>query len=79
MTAPAFLALEMGRPLNYLSAQLLHFFQPFLTVLGDTASYEEFTRFLEQRGAVDYLIERIEALEGERAAAEGAGEHGDRS
>ena len=31
------MVLEMGRPLNYLSAQVLHFFQPFVAVLGDAA------------------------------------------
>ena len=69
LTAPALLALEMSRPLNYVTAQLLHFFQPFLVVLTDTAAYDQFTAFLEQRGSVDYLAERIDAIEGEHAPA----------
>ena len=66
LTAPALLALEMSRPLNYVTAQLLHFFQPFLVVLADTAAYDQFTTFLEQRGSMDYLAERLEAIEAER-------------
>ena len=63
MTGPALLALEMHRPFNYLSAQLLHFFQPFVSVLTDTNEYNEFTQFLEQRGSIEYLVNRLEALE----------------
>ena len=65
LTAPAMLAIEMGRPLNYLSAQVLHFFQPFLTIAGDARAYEQFTSFLEQRGSLDYIAARIEAIDAE--------------
>jgi hypothetical protein len=63
LTTPAMLAIEMGRPLNYLSAQVLTFFQPFLAIVGDAGAYERFTSFLEQRGSLDYIAARIEALE----------------
>jgi hypothetical protein len=63
MTGPALLVLEMHRPLNYLSAQVLTFFQPFVAALADTAGYQQFTLFLEQRGSVDYLVQRLEALD----------------
>jgi hypothetical protein len=63
LSTPALLMLEMSRPLNYVSAQLLTFFQPFLALVGDTGAYDHFTRFLERRGSVDYIVTRIEALE----------------
>jgi hypothetical protein len=63
MTTPALLALEMGRPLNYVSAQLLHFFQPFLAIVADTAAYDQFASFLEQRGSAEYIAARLGALE----------------
>ena len=63
LTSPALMALEMSRPLNYVSAQLLHFFQPFFAAVADTTAYDQFTRFLQQRGSVDYLVERLEAVE----------------
>jgi hypothetical protein len=67
LTTPAIMALEMARPLNHLSAQVLTFFQPFIAIVGDATAYEQFTAFLEQRGSVDYISERIEALEAEHA------------
>ena len=63
LTTPALLLLEMHRPLHYLSAQLLHFFEPFVAVVADTDGYREFTQFLEKRGSIDYLVGRFEALE----------------
>jgi hypothetical protein len=73
LTAPALIALEMSRPLNYVSAQLLHFFQPFLAAVADTAAYDHFTRFLQQRGSVEYLVERLEALDTAGASPRAAG------
>lgn len=69
LTTPAMMAIEMARPLNYLSAQVLTFFQPFVATVGDTAAYGEFTAFLEQRGSLDYIAARMETLEVETAAA----------
>jgi hypothetical protein len=63
LTTPAMMALEMGRPLNHLSAQVLTFFKPFVSMVGDAASYDHFTAFLEQRGSLDYVSARLEDLE----------------
>jgi len=63
------MAIEMGRPLNYLSAQVLTFFQPFLAIVGDSSAYERFTSFLEQRGSLDYVAARIEALDAEGSSS----------
>ena len=61
MVVPALMLLEMSRPLNYLGAQALHFFQPFGTVLIDPRKWQGFAKFLEERGSVEYLIEALEA------------------
>jgi len=74
LTTPALLMLEMSRPLNYVSAQLLHFFQPIVGILVNTAEYDAFTVFLEQRGAVDYIAERLEAVESAVSTRDGATE-----
>lgn len=63
LVTPALLMLEMSRPLNYVSAQVLHFFQPMVGVLANTADYEAFAAFLERRGSMDYLVQRLEAFE----------------
>jgi hypothetical protein len=63
MATPVLLFLEMHRPFHYLSGQVLHFLQPLVAGLANTDGYGEFTRFLEQRGSIDYLVARLEALE----------------
>jgi hypothetical protein len=63
LTTPALLFLEMFRPLNYLGSQVLHFFHPIATAVLDGDGYRRFAEFLEQRGSIDYLCGRIEALE----------------
>jgi hypothetical protein len=68
MSTPALLMLEMSRPLNYVSAQFLHFAQPILSIVTDTAGYRQFTDFLERRGSIEYICTRLEALETSRTA-----------
>ncbi len=63
MSTPALMFLEMSRPLNYLSSQAMHFFNPILAIVADTQSYTEFAKFLERRGSIDYMCRRIEAIE----------------
>ncbi len=64
LTAPALLLLEMSRPLNYLSAQALHALHPFLSVLGNANDVDRLARFLERRGSIEYVTDRLEALDG---------------
>jgi hypothetical protein len=63
LTTPALFMLEMSRPLNYVSAQLLRFIEPIATVIANKNEYEHLTLFLEQRGSIDYICGRLEALE----------------
>ena len=72
LTTPALLMLEMSRPLNYVSAQFLHFLKPIATVIVDTSEYEHLTLFLEQRGSIDYVCRRLDALQAERGVKERA-------
>lgn len=69
MATPALLALEMSRPLNGLSAATMHMFQPIIAAVMSTDSYEQFALFLEHRGSIDYLCQRIEHFEKERKAS----------
>ena len=70
LTVPALLMLEMSRPLNTFSAQVLHFVQPIVTAVVSTTEYQQFALFLEQRGSIEYFIQRIEALEADRRAGD---------
>ncbi len=65
MVTPMLLGLEMSRPLNYVGAQTMHFFQPFVAALLPTGGYQRFAGFLERRGSIEYICRRIEALEAE--------------
>lgn len=66
LTTPALMMLEMSRPLNYLGSQAMMFFQPIISVIVDTTSYEHLAVFLERRGSVEYLCRRIEHFEHDR-------------
>jgi len=73
MTMPASIFLESVRPMTYLGSQAMHFFSPFMTVLIEPGAYRAFSSFLEKRGAVDYLVGRMEALQRERPPADASG------
>lgn len=63
MTVPAIAFLEMSRPMNYVGAQLMHFFEPMLSALAQTHDYRVFAQFLERRDAVDVLCQIIEEID----------------
>jgi hypothetical protein len=62
MEMPAVLALEMHRPLTFMSSQALIVFTPFLAPAFGLENLQKLSRLLEDRGNIDRLIERIEAL-----------------
>ena len=63
LTAPALIALEMSRPLNFVAAQSLHFFTPLVSPFLPAGDLRELAGFLEQRGSVEYLCRQIELAE----------------
>ena len=65
LTTPALMFLELSRPLNYVTAQAMHFIQPIAAIVLDTKGMELFAQFLEHRGSVDVLCRRIEHFEQE--------------
>jgi len=60
LVTPALIVLEMSRPLNFMAAQTMHFFHPFLTALVRGDACEQFAAFLEKRGSVDYIRRQLE-------------------
>lgn len=66
LAAGALVFLESARPLGYVSAQAMHFFAPLWGALGDPRHAQELAAFMEHRGAVEYVCQRIEALARER-------------
>ena len=59
MGAAATMALEAGRPLNFLGSQALVFLAPFATLIFSRTEYQRFTRMLERRQCIDLLAEAI--------------------
>ena len=59
MSAPAFIILESGRPLNFLGSQLLAFLSPFLKQIFSGVEYDRFVQILDRRTSIDQLIEAI--------------------
>ncbi|MFG0335393.1 MAG: hypothetical protein ACF8TS_18695 [Maioricimonas sp. JB049] len=62
LTPPSLLFLEMCRPLNFVAAQAIHFFSPVLSVFTDRQAHAHLAAFLERRGSVDWLCDRITEL-----------------
>ena len=60
LITPALLLLETSKPLNYIGAQLLHFWEPILSAVCNQQSCREFAQFLERPGAIEYLCRRLE-------------------
>ena len=71
LTTPALVTLESFRPMNYVGAQVMHGFAPFVAALASTESYNQVAAFLEKRGSVDYLLHRLEELEETEAVPPG--------
>lgn len=69
MGAPAILALESMRPLNFLGSQAMVALKPFVEVLVSSGDYERFTLLLERRDAVPALIACIEQQESKKTDA----------
>ena len=65
--APALMALEAGRPFNFLGSQALTFLAPFATLVFSAAEYERFTRILERRQSVDLLLGAIARCESDKS------------
>lgn len=72
LSTPGVLFMEMMRPMNYIASQALEFFSPGVWAIARQQSYEQyghFAAFLERRGSIEYLVNRIEQLDQERRQA----------
>jgi hypothetical protein len=72
MTVPAIVFLESVKPLNYIGAQAMVFFEPFVQALFNIAEYDTFREMMERRENVERLLQKIEELDAEALAREKA-------
>jgi hypothetical protein len=73
LTTPALLTLEMCRPLNFVTAQMMHVMGPAVWAMTPPemyANYNALIEFLEKRGSVDHICRRIEELEAQAVKRE---------
>lgn len=83
LTLPTLMGLELARPLNYIGANAMHVFSPTLWAIvreQTHENYQEFARFLEQRGSIEYICARMEEANEEyqrRGRADADAEHHD--
>lgn len=59
----AILALESGRPLALLAAQLVWLSQPLLSLVWRSQELAQWARFLEEPRSIDKLLEQLETEE----------------
>jgi hypothetical protein len=66
LEVPAIFFLETMKPMNFIGAQFLNFFGPFLELLFPGEKYYRFTEAMEKRENVEKLLIEIERLSGEK-------------
>jgi len=65
MAVPAILFLESVKPLNFIGAQMMIFFEPFVQTLFNIKDYDTFRELMERRENVERLLLKIEELDAE--------------
>ena len=68
LTVPALLAIESVRPLSFVSSQLMYMMSPSIAALFTAADWDALASLLEDRRGIDFLLDRIEALDDARRA-----------
>ena len=66
MTGPAVLLLESWRPMNGVTAQAMHALTPFVGLVADASVWERLARYLQRRGSIPWILDRLEAMQAHR-------------
>lgn len=61
MSVPAILFLESIKPLNFITSQVMVFFEPIIQTVFNFKDYDNFRTALEKRQSIEILIRKIEA------------------
>lgn len=65
LTAPAIMFLESVKPMNFLGAQVMVFFEPIILTFFNINEYREASLMFEERDTIEKLINEIENQENE--------------
>ncbi len=63
MAVPAIIFLESVKPLNYIGAQAMVFFEPIVQSIFSVKDYDIFRVAMERRENIENLLQKIEALD----------------
>ena len=66
LTSAALMFLEASHPLNFIGSQFMLFFAPVVELVVPRERYRRLAGFLERRGSIEYVCQRIEHFESER-------------
>jgi len=80
LTTPALIAMEMARPLNWVTAQGMHLASPAVWAVAPKPfheGYKNLASFLEHRGSIEYICDRLEQLEQHYTRKEQVGRNDD--
>ncbi len=69
LSSLALMLLEIGRPVNYVTAQFLQFLNPFATMVLKGKDYERFVHILEHRQGIQAMVDMIDEVESERTGS----------
>jgi hypothetical protein len=72
MTVPAIVFIESVKPLNFIGAQVMVFFEPIVQSLFEFKSYNIFREAIENRDNVELLMQKIEKYDAESVKIEKA-------
>lgn len=62
LTPAVLFFLESVKPLNFVTSQVMHFFRPMVQVIWtNPMTYDRLAKLLEDRGAIELLMRRLEA------------------
>ena len=61
LVTPALFFLESMKPLGFVASQALQFFRPLVQIVrSEPGTYDRLAHLLEQRGAIELLVRRLE-------------------
>ncbi len=69
LASVAIFVLESSRPINFIAAEFMVFLEPFARVFMPTEKYRLIVEALHDRQNLAWLVDRLEELEEQRAAA----------
>jgi hypothetical protein len=66
MATPAGIFLESWRPMGVLTGQGMQALAPFAGIVLDPAAWKEVANYLDRRGAIPWMLKRLDELESQR-------------